>query len=150
MTGCMSLLSVGSWCWWSSNPGLLSRRIRSSSETHRGHDHQALISGSSFIILCLETSAGVLTYRRSCRSVGVCFPPRAPWLSVRRAVINRAVSCVAPSVSAYHSEPPDLFQMSGSNRSSWTVTNCVSLGTPARAKELVNGSELWHRGSVAV
>lgn len=53
------------------------------------------------------------------------------------ALINRRVSCVAPSVSSYHPEPLDLFQMSGSNGNSWTVTNCVSLGIPAWAKGLV-------------
>lgn len=46
-------------------------------------------------------------------------------LSFHHAVINSTVSCVAPSVSAYNSAPPDLFQTSGSNRRSWTVTNCV-------------------------
>lgn len=75
--------------------------------------------------------------------VGVfCTRGRSP--SVHHAVINGTVSSVAPSVSARPSEPPDLFHMRGFNINSWTVTNCVSLGIPARAIELVNGSELRH------
>lgn len=47
-----------------------------------------------------------------------------------------------PSVFARPSEPPDLFHMKGFNINSWTVTNCVTLGIPTNAIELVNGSEL--------
>lgn len=92
-----------------------------------------------FIILSLHSQ--FLAFFVSCTRHGSC---------VHRVVIAGTVSSVAPSVSAHPAEPQDLFQMSGSNINSWTVTNCASLGTVARARELVNGSERRHRDGIAV
>lgn len=82
---------------------------------------------------CRTGSADVWISKRSSSADGVVLyysvfffvDARCSPLSLHHAVINSTVSCVAPSVSAYNSAPPDLFQASGSNRRSWTVTNCV-------------------------
>lgn len=95
----------------------------------------------SMFFIILRFHSRFLAFSVSCTRHGSC---------VHRTVITGTVSSVAPSVSAHPSEPQDLFQMSGSNINSWTVTNCVSLGIVARARELVNGSERQHRDGVAV
>lgn len=129
MTGCVSLFGVGSWCWWAFDLRLLSCQIHLPAQMYCG-EHVLYYFKSSFSIF------GIF-----CLLHGSC---------VHRAVITGTVSSVAPSVSAHPAEPQDLFQMSGSNINSWTVTNCVSHGIVARARELVNGSERRHRDGITV